>query len=79
MMRLQREIYSDLNASELAAKAFKQALLEHQIACVVGNWSAAELARQWALGALEAHLDAVTAVYVRARQCELRSSSEDPS
>lgn len=60
-----QDIRADLEASQSAARAFEWAMREFQVACVRGDWPAAEEAHQWVVGALGAHLDALAAACMR--------------
>ena len=68
MADARQDIRSDLEASRFAARTFTRAMREFEVACLRGDWEAAEAAHQWAVGALGAHLDARAAAFMRMAQ-----------
>ena len=59
------DVQRDLDAAASATQHFKAWMVEFQSACVRGDGTAIERTRQMVVWAMEAHLDAISAAYMR--------------
>ena len=63
-------VRKDLGAAETAQRAYNDALLDYQAACMVSDWKKAEAARSLCVGHFEAFLDNMGAAYKELRRHE---------